>query len=145
MADSVSSPDAGQAAAKIAVVLRHDLEPWQRLNVAAFTISGVAAGAGVVGEVYHDASGQEYLPMFREPVLIFGGTAEELRRTAERARSREVGFSIFIADLFDTFNDDDNRAAVAHVATIDLDIVGLALRCDRKIADKIVKGLKLLL
>ncbi len=26
---------------KIAVVLRADLEPWQRLNVAAFTISGV--------------------------------------------------------------------------------------------------------
>ncbi len=28
---------------KVAVILRTDLEPWKRLNVTAFTISGLAA------------------------------------------------------------------------------------------------------
>lgn len=129
---------------KIAVVLREDLEPWKRLNVASFTISGVAAAPGVVGQPYRDASDIVYLPMFQEPVLVFGATVAEMRRTADRARSRGVVFSVFTEQLFDTFNDIDNRAAVAAVATSDLEIVGMAFRCERRAADKILKGLKLL-
>ncbi|SCM76635.1 conserved hypothetical protein [uncultured Pleomorphomonas sp.] len=129
---------------KIAVVLRTDLEPWQRLNVAAFTISGVASQDGAVGEAYRDASGNRYLPMFKNPVLVFGAETDEMARTVGRARSRDVPFSIFTRDLFDTFNDIDNRAAVAAVAAEGLDVVGLAFRADRRIADKVLKGLKLL-
>ncbi|WP_338811375.1 DUF2000 domain-containing protein (plasmid) [Agrobacterium leguminum] len=129
---------------KIAVVLQIDLEPWQRLNVAAFTVSGVANGVGAVGEDYHDASGNRYLPMFRDPVLVFGASSQELIRTMERARGREVRFSIFTRDLFQTFNDVDNRAAVAAVSANDLDVVGLAFRAERKTADKVLKGLNLL-
>lgn len=129
---------------KIAIVLREDLLPWQRLNVAAFTISGVAAGPAAVGEIYRDASGHEYLPMFNEPVLVFGASADEMKRTADRARSRSVAFSVFTEALFSTFNDVDNRAAVASVETDKLNIVGMAFRTDRAVADKILKGLKLL-
>lgn len=32
---------------KIAVVIRNDLEAWQKLNVASFLTSGVAAASGV--------------------------------------------------------------------------------------------------
>ena len=136
--------DTSAPAPRIAIVLSQDLEPWQRLNVAAFTISGVAASTDAVGEPYADASGNAYLPMFREPVLVFGATADELRRTADRARSRGVPFSVFTEALFSTFNDADNRAAVASVEAEALVPVGLAFRCQRKTADKILKGLKLL-
>ncbi|WP_051334949.1 DUF2000 domain-containing protein [Bradyrhizobium sp. Ai1a-2] len=142
--DTVGVDSTGGDSNKIAIVLRDDLEPWQRLNVAAFTISGVAAMPGVVGVKYRDASGAIYLPMFREPVLVFGARADEMQRTADRARSRGVPFSVFTEQLFSTFNDEDNRAAVEAVATPDLAIVGLAFRCERKAADKILKGLKLL-
>lgn len=138
------SPDIDVASAKIAIVLREDLEPWQRLNVAAFTISGVAAQPGALGEVYTDGSGNRYLPMFQDPVLVFGATAEEMARTVERGRSRGIDFTIFTRDLFGTFNDADNRAAVAGVTADHLDVVGMAFRTDRKVADKILKGLKLL-
>jgi hypothetical protein len=141
---SADSAAVGTEVHKIIVVLREDLEPWKRLNVAAFTASGVAAAPDVVGAPYRDASGSSYLPMFKEPVLIFGATAGEMRRTADRARSRDVRCSVFTEQLFDTFNDEDNRAAVAAVATSDLSIVGLAFRCEREIAYKILKGLKLL-
>lgn len=144
--ETIRSPDAQDAgvAMKIAIVLRADLEPWQRLNVAAFTISGVASQEGAVGEDYRDASDNRYLPMFKDPVLVFGASPEEMARIVDRARSRDVPFSIFTRDLFATFNDVDNRAAVAAVAVDDLDVVGLAFRIDRRIADKVLKGLKLL-
>jgi hypothetical protein len=129
---------------KIAIVLREDLEAWQRLNVAAFTISGVASQEGAVGEIYRDASDNRYLPMFKDPVRVFRASAEEMARTVERGRARGVAFSIFRRELFNTFNDVDNRAAVAGVAAADLDLVGMAFRADRKIADKVLKGLKLL-
>lgn len=129
---------------KIAVVLRDDLAPWQRLNVAAFTISGVANTQGAVGELYRDASGNPYLPMLKDPVLVFGASAEAMKRAVERARARGVSLSIFTRELFGTFNDADNRAAVAAVAADHLDVVGLAFRTERKIADKVLDGLKLL-
>ena len=137
-------PGSSGPAMKIAVVLREDLEPWQRLNVAAFTVSGVASQAGAVGESYRDGSHNTYLPMFKDPVLVFGATTEGMARTIERCRSRGVLFSIFTEDLFNTFNDLDNRAAVAAVAADKLRAVGIAFRCDQKIADKVLKGLKLL-
>lgn len=129
---------------KIAVVLRSELEPWQRLNVASFTISGVASQEGAVGEDYRDGSNNRYLPMFKDPVLVFGADGGDMVRTVDRARSRGISFSIFTRDLFNTFNDIDNRAAIEAVAADMLDIVGMAFRTDRKTADKVLKGLKLL-
>ena len=50
---------------KIAVVLRDDLAPWQKVNVTAFLASGVVAGAAEsIGEHYADADGNKYAPMF---------------------------------------------------------------------------------
>ena len=139
-----NEPGSSSPAMKIAVVLREDLEPWQRLNVASFTVSGVTSQAGAVGESYRDGSHNTYLPMFKDPVLVFGATTDEMARTIERSRSRGVLFSIFTEDLFNTFNDLDNRAAVAAVAADKLRAVAIAFRCDQKIADKVLKGLKLL-
>ena len=42
---------------KIAIVLRDDLETWQKLNVTAFLASGVAANPELLGEPYADADG----------------------------------------------------------------------------------------
>ncbi len=133
----------GAATTKIAVVLRDDLASWQKLNVAAFTVSGVASQEGAVGEPYRDASGNRYLPMFKDPVLVYSAPAEAIRRTYERAKARGLPFSIFTEELFETFDDVANRAAVAEFAAEQLRIVGMAFRAERKIVDKVLKGLKL--
>jgi hypothetical protein len=67
---------------KVAVVVRDDLAVWQRLNVAAFLISGVVGSAGerVVGEPYEDADEQRYLPMLVQPVLGFEAGKDRLAR-----------------------------------------------------------------
>ena len=128
---------------KIAVVLRDDLAVWQRTNVTAFLVSGIAATVpGVVGEPYRDASGNEYLPMFVQPVLIYQADAAALRRAFERARDRGVTPAVYTNELFETGHDEANRAAVASVAAPDLDLVGIAFRADRKTVDKIVDRLR---
>jgi hypothetical protein len=129
---------------KVAVVVRDDLEPWQRLNVCAFLMSGVVVGARevVVGPDYEDGSGRTYLPMLRQPVLVFESSATKLRTVYERAVTRELRFAVFTADLFTTGHDDDNRAAVRAVPSDALDLVGLALRAPHKAVDGVVRGLK---
>ena len=128
---------------KIAVVLRDDLAGWQETNVTAFLVSGIAATVpGVVGEPYADASGNEYLPMFVQPVLVYQADAAGLRRAYARAVSRGVTPAIYTHELFPTDHDEAIRAAVAGVAAEDLDLVGIAVRAERKVVDKIVDRLR---
>lgn len=126
---------------KIAVLLRDDLAVWQRLNVTAFLVSGIAGThPEVVGEPYEDADGTRYLPMFRQPVMVFEGSKEFMTTAHERALRREVEHAVFTQDLFATGNDRDNRAAVKAVATAELDLVGIAFYGPKNAVDKIVKG-----
>jgi len=128
---------------KIAVVLRDDLAVWQKINTAAFLVSGIAGTVeGVVGEPYRDASGNDYLPMFVQPVLVYQADGIALRRAFERARSRGVRPAVYTQDLFTTNHDEANRAVVAHVVTDELDLVGIAFRAERKTVDKIVDRLR---
>ncbi|GGX47446.1 hypothetical protein GCM10010515_13150 [Streptomyces fructofermentans] len=129
---------------KIAVLLREDLEPWQRLNVTAFLVSGLGTEVPeVVGEPYEDADGVGYLPMFRQPVLVLEGSKETLTAARDRALSRALPRSVFTSDLFATGNDRDNRAAVRAVPTAELDVVGLAVHGPRNAVDKVLKGARM--
>ncbi|MCF3130579.1 DUF2000 domain-containing protein [Streptomyces olivochromogenes] len=129
---------------KIAVLLREDLEPWQRLNVTAFLVSGLGTQAPeVIGEPYEDADGVPYLPMFRQPVLVFEGTKETLTAAHGKALNRALPRAVFTSDLFTTGNDRDNRAAVRAVGTGELDLVGLAVYGPRNAVDKVLKGTRM--
>lgn len=129
---------------KIAIVVRENLAPWQKLNVASFLAGGlVGASSELAGEAYRDGSGRFYGPLIRQPVLIFAAAGEQLKQVLDRARTRGVRPHLYTSELFATGNDSDNRAVVAAVPTEALDLVGLALHADRKDIDKIVKGLAL--
>ncbi|MDI6105467.1 DUF2000 domain-containing protein [Actinoplanes sp. NEAU-A12] len=127
---------------KIAVLLRDDLLTWQRLNVTAFLVSGIGTLVPeVVGEPYADADGVVYLPMFRQPVMVFQGGEELLAAAHGRALGRDgVVMSVFTSDLFATGHDAANRDAVRAVRTGDLDLVGLAVHGPRNAVDRVVKG-----
>jgi hypothetical protein len=128
---------------KIVVVLRADLEVWQKANVTAFLVSGIAGtDPATVGEPYVDGSGARYLPMFRQPVLVYAGDAAGLRRAYERARARDVELAIYTQELFATGHDGANRDAVASVPSDELDLVGIAFRTERKTADKVLDRLR---
>jgi len=130
---------------KTALILRRDLAAWQMANVAAFLAGGLTGThSHMMGEPYRDRDGRPYSALIREPVFVFGATLEELRRTHQRALSRELVPAIYIADMFKTTNDIDNRAAVAAAAPDALDFVGVGVHGPRKTIDKVVNGLKFL-
>jgi hypothetical protein len=128
---------------KTAIVVRDDLAAWQRLNVCAFLMSGIAAAAGpeAIGEDYVDADGNHYLALLVQPVLVFEGSGARLQTVRERAARRAVPIALYTADMFSTGNDADNRATVRAVAATELDVVGIALRAPHRDADAVLRGL----
>jgi hypothetical protein len=129
---------------KIAVVIRDDLPVWQKLNVTAFTVSGIAATEReAVGLPYEDGSGNLYLPMLGQPVLVFAADAAAVGAAYDRLMAVGLRAAIFTEELFSTGNDVDNRAVVKATPRDSLHLVGFAFRAPRKAADKVLAGLKL--
>ena len=128
---------------KIAVVIRTDLQTLQKLNVASFLTSGIAAAfPECIGEPYEDASGTTYHALIGQPILIYGADGPALSRALDRALTRAVKPAVYTEDMFKTTHDAANREAVKAVARPDLNLVGIAMRAERKVIDKIVDGLK---
>jgi hypothetical protein len=126
---------------KIAIAVRADLEPWQKLNVTAFLASGIAAGSEqIMGKPYEDASGNTYLELFRQPVVVYAADAPTLSLAHQRALARGMPMAIYTMDMFATGNDDDNRAVVRPVPAAGLRFAGLALHGPRNAVDKVFKG-----
>ncbi|MGH3128042.1 MAG: DUF2000 family protein, partial [Gaiellaceae bacterium] len=74
--------------------------------------------------------------------LVYEADAPALRRAYERAMSRDVELAVYTRELFETGHDEANRAAVVAVPADELDLVGIAFRADRKVADKVVDRLR---
>ena len=128
---------------KIAIVVRTDLEVWQKLNVASFLAGGIAATfPECIGEPYEDGSGTKYLSLIGQPILIYGADRAALSRALDRALARGVTPALYNEDMFKTTHDAANREVVKAVARTDLNLVGIAMRAERKVIDKIVDGLK---
>ncbi len=129
---------------KVAIVVRDDLAVWQKLNVTAFLMSGlVAQSPEMIGEPYRDADGGVYNAMSRQPVVVLAAELDLLRTIQTRAETRGVITSSYIEDMFETGHDDANRAVFARFNPQTANLVGIALRAERKTVDKITKGAKL--
>jgi hypothetical protein len=126
---------------KIAIAVRDDLLPWQKLNITAFLASGIAASTGeTIGKPYEDGSGNTYLELFRQPVLVYAAAAPTLSQAHQRALARQLPMAIYTMDMFTTGNDDDNRAVVRAVPADELSFAGLAVYGPRNAVDKVFKG-----
>ncbi len=129
---------------KIAIVVREDLATWQKLNVTAFLASGiVSANAGLLGEPYEDAAGNTYSPLAVQPMIVLSADREAIAAIYRRAMERGARLSLYIGDMFSTGHDAANRAAVKRHAPEAMDVVGLALREDKRTVDKITKGARM--
>jgi hypothetical protein len=129
---------------KIAIVLRDDLAPWQALNVTAFLTSGIVAQApDIIGQPYRDAAGNVYNPLTIQPMVILAADQETLRTIHRRALERQVTCSAYVEEMFSTGHDGANREVFAQFSPETAKLVGLALRTDKKVVDKITKGAKM--
>ncbi|NSY38315.1 DUF2000 family protein [Leisingera sp. ANG59] len=129
---------------KIAIVVREDLAAWQKLNVTAFLATGLAgASPDLIGEPYLDRDGNRYAPLAIQPMIVLAADAGKLKTIHGRALSRGAEVALYTEEMFATGHDAANRAVVAEYSAADLNIVGLALRAERKAADKITKGARM--
>ncbi|CDN47290.1 DUF2000 family protein [Neorhizobium galegae] len=129
---------------KIAIVLRDDLAPWQELNVTAFLTSGIIAqNPAIIGEAYRDAAGHVYNPMSIQPIVVLAADQETLRTIHRRSLEREVTTSAYVEEMFSTGHDAANREVFAQFSPEDAKLVGIAIRTEKKIVDKITKGSKM--
>lgn len=125
-------------------MLRDDLAPWQELNVTAFLTSGIIAqNPAIIGEAYRDAAGHVYNPMSIQPIVVLTADQETLRTIHRRSLEREVTTSAYVEEMFSTGHDAANREVFAQFAPEDAKLVGIALRAEKKIVDKITKGSKM--
>ncbi len=129
---------------KIAIVIRHDLATWQKLNVTAFLVSGITAQSPeIIGEAYRDALGHVYNPMSVQPMVVLVADQDVLRTIHKRALERQARVSAYIEEMFATGHDAANRAVFLEFGPDTARLVGIALRAEKKLVDKIVKGASL--
>lgn len=129
---------------KIAIVVKEDLPVWQKLNVTAFLMSGIAgAHPEMIGLPYLDAGGNIHHPLSVQPVIVLAAAAVLLTEIHRRALVHEVRHALYVEEMFATGHDEANRAVFAQFGPEEAKIVGLALRTEKKIADKITKGARM--
>ena len=126
---------------KIAIVLKADLAVWQKLNVTAFLMSGIAAQyPAIIGEPYRDAAGNLFNPLSIQPIIVLAADGPTLAAIHRRGLARGVRTSAYTEEMFSTGHDAANREVFGQFGPEDARIVGLALRDDKKLVDKITKG-----
>ena len=125
---------------KIKLILREDLEMWQKLNITAFLMSGIGGTQNIIGQPYVDKDNVHYLPMSQQPIMIYSSSGEKMSELLEKALTKEVVIAIYTEELFNTYNDEDNRAMVANFNTKKLNLVGIAIRGKKNHVDKLFKG-----
>ena len=129
---------------KIAIVVRDDLQTWQKLNVTAFLMSGiVGAFPEIVGEPYRDANGNIYSSMSIQPVIVLAADHAAIATIHRRTLDRGIRCALYVEEMFSTGHDAANRAVFAEYGPDTAKVVGLALREDKKVVDKVTKGARM--
>ncbi|PSH69471.1 hypothetical protein CU102_08845 [Phyllobacterium brassicacearum] len=129
---------------KIAIVLRDDLASWQALNVTAFLTSGIVAQSPeVIGEPYRDRAGNVYNPLSIQPVIVLAANQPTISTIHRRSLERDIRTCVYVEEMFATGHDAANRAVFAEFTPDDAKVVGIAMRAEKKLVDKVTKGARM--
>jgi hypothetical protein len=129
---------------KFVIVVADDLPAWQKLNVVSFLSGGVTCSPKVnTGERYQDASGNQYLSLCVQPIIVLKANRDKLSTFIQRANRDQAELAIYIEDMFSSGHDEANRRTVSQYSTDQLPLVGLAMFGNKKQVDKVFKGAKL--
>ena len=79
--------------------------------------------------------------MLIQPIIVLTCDETKITTIHRRGLERDVKFCLYIEDMFQTGHDDANRATVRNRKSEDLPLVGLGVREEQKIVDKIIAEL----
>jgi hypothetical protein len=129
---------------KIAIIIRDDLQNWQKFNVTAFLASAIAIEFPELhGHHLVTASNNTYLPFLKQPILIYKAEGiDQMKRVFNRAKDRELNIGIYSYPLFSTMTEEDNLLETASKTDDEQDLVGLVIYGENKKVNKAIDGLK---
>ena len=129
---------------RIAMVIRDDLQSWQKMNVAAFLASSVAIKFPEShGREFVTASESAFLPFIKMPMLIYkANSANEINRAFQRARDRDLNIGIYTSALFATRSEEENLIEIKKLKDEEHDLVGIVMYGESKKVGKALSGLK---
>ena len=129
---------------KVAIIIRDDLAGWQKLNVTAFLAGSVAIKFPEThGKAFINASGSEYLPFIKHPILIYKAETDvQLKRAFNRAKERELQIGIYTVPLFATKNEEGNLEEILKYTDEDQELAGIIIYGENKKVDKALDSLK---
>ncbi|MBO1039088.1 DUF2000 family protein [Brucella pituitosa] len=129
---------------KFTIVLRDDLASWQGLNVTAFLASGIVSQyPDIIGEPYQDGAGNTYNALSVQPVVVMSADASQMRKIHMKSLERGITTSLYIEEMFSTGHDAANRDVFSNFTPESANVVGIAIRAEKKIVENLVKGAKL--
>jgi hypothetical protein len=123
---------------KVAVVIKDDLLPWQKLNVVAFLAGSVAIEFPEThGKKFITADHETFLPFIKHPTLVYKAeSSDKLQRAFQRAKDRDLAIGIYTRQLFDTRSEEENVLEIAKHTADQLDLVGMIVYGENKKVDK---------
>ena len=129
---------------KIVLVIKNDLQSWQKLNVASFLASSIAIKFPEThGHEFVNASNSTYSPFIKHPILIYKAeNDDEIKRAFNRAKDRELHIGIYTEPLFATKNEEENLIEIAKYTDENQVLVGIAIYGEIKKVNKAIDGLK---
>ena len=129
---------------KIAIIIRGDLLNWQKLNITAFLASSIAIKFPEThGAAFINASGSEYLPFIKHPMMIFkANTQQEINRYFERAKARDLAIGIYTEPLFATRSETENHIEIKKMTDENQVLVGIIIYGENRKVNKALSGLK---
>jgi hypothetical protein len=129
---------------KITIIIKNDLQNWQKLNVAAFLASSVAIKfPDTHGNPFINASNSEYLPFIKHPILIFkADTQAEMKRALNKAKERALSIGIYTEPLFATKSEEENLIEIAKCKDEEQNLVGVIIYGETSKVNKALEGLK---
>jgi hypothetical protein len=96
-----------------------------------------------MGEPYVDAAGNSFNPLCIQPMIVLSASAGTLSAVHRRAIECGVRTSAYTEEMFSTGHDAANRAVFHEFTPETAKIVGVGLRAEKKLVDKITKGAKM--
>lgn len=87
--------------------------------------------------------GNPYNALSIQPIVVLSADAATIANIHCRSLEQGVKTSLYVEEMFATGHDAANREVFAQFAPDDAKVVGIALRAEKKVVDKITKGAKL--
>lgn len=126
-------------------MVKTDLQDWQKLNVASFLAGSVAIKFPEThGKPFISASGSEYLPFIKQPILIYQAKSDEqIQRAFRRSKERDLQIGVYTENLFSTHCEEDNISEIAKYKDDEQSLVGIVVYGENKMVSKALNGLRL--